>query len=492
MDGLMLLPILLILPIAGALLAVVVRPYRPGVAIASVWIAGLECATSLAIARACLARETPVFGPGDFLRADGLSAVLVLTISGVTLVSLWFGVGYLHDEKAREHLDGALIRRYYMLTHLFVFTMLLAVTANNVGVMWIAVEATTITSAFLVGLQQSKSSLEASWKYILIGSVGIALAFVGTVLGYFNFVQRVGHLEYALHWTVLCQVAERLNGDVLKLCFVFIVIGYGTKAGLAPMYTWLPDAHSEAPAPISSIMSGSLLAVALYAILRWKVVVDARLGSTYSNRVLILMGTLSVAVAAVLLIRQTSYKRMLAYSSVEHMGLMCLGFGLGPLGTFAALLHLMNHAAAKSMMFLLSGSVLHRYGSTRISAVKGLLQALPWTGGLFLAGGLALLGMPPFGIFVSEMLLFRAGFLSGHPWIAGLVALLLVMIFISFLGYINKMLYGTPPAEESHGGPSGPNLFPLALNVAALLVLGLMIPEPVARLLRQVVEIVNR
>jgi hydrogenase-4 component F len=488
----MLLLILLMLPIAGALVAAVTRTYRPMVAVASVILAGMEFAASLEVARECLLYKSLAFGPGDFLRADGLSAVLALTISGVAWVSLWFGVSYLHRAKAEEHLDDTLLRRYYILTHLFVFTMLLAVTANNVGVMWIAVEATTITSAFLVGLQQSKSSLEASWKYILIGSVGIALAFVGTVLGYFNFVQRVGHMEYALNWTVLSQVAERLNGDVLRLCFVFIVVGYGTKAGLAPMYTWLPDAHSEAPAPISSIMSGSLLAVALYAILRWKVVVDARLGAAYSNRVLILMGTLSVAVAAILLIRQASYKRMLAYSSVEHMGLMCLGFGLGPLGTFAALIHMMNHAAGKSMMFLLSGNMLHHYGSTRISAVRGLLKVMPWTGGLFLLGGLALLGMPPFGIFVSEILLLRAGLISGHPWIVGLVALLIVLIFVSFLGYLNRLLYGTPPQAGRQDPTDSAGLFPLVLNVAALIILGLMIPEPVIRVLRQVVEIVHR
>jgi hydrogenase-4 component F len=488
----MILLILLMLPLAGSLIATLVRPYRAWVAVISVLIAGTEFVAGLAIARACLIHGALSFGPGEFLRADGLSAVLTLVISGVTLVSLWFGASYLHREMAAKRLDDALMRRYYILAHMFIFTMLLAVTANNVGVMWVAVEATTITSAFLVGLQQSKASLEASWKYILIGSVGIALAFVGTVLGYFNFVQRVGHLEYALNWTVLSQVADRLNGDVLRICFVFIVIGYGTKAGLAPMYTWLPDAHSEAPAPISSIMSGSLLAVALYAILRWKVVIDTRLGATYSNRVLILMGALSVAVAAVLLIRQASYKRMLAYSSVEHMGMMCLGFGLGPLGTFAALLHLMNHAAAKSLMFLLSGNILHRYGSTRISAIKGLLNALPWTGGLFLLGGLALLGLPPFGIFVSELLLFRAGLRAGHPWVVGLIVVLILLIFVSFLGYMNRMLYGVPPAGPAHSVSDGPALLPLALNVAALLILGLMIPEPVARLLHQVVEIVHR
>jgi hydrogenase-4 component F len=488
----MLLLILLLLPVVAALTALAVRPYRRMVGPVSVVMAGLQFASALELARKCLTRTVLVYGPGDFLRADGLSAFLILIIAGVALVSLWFGLAYLKREQERGHLDDALIRRYYILANLFVFTMMLAVEANNVGIMWIAVEATTITSAFLVGLHHSKSSLEASWKYILIGSIGIALAFVGTVLGYFNFVQRVGHTEYALNWTVLVQVAGKLNGDVLRLSFVFILIGYGTKAGLAPMHTWLPDAHSEAPAPISAMMSGSLLVVALYAILRWKVVVDARLGPAYSNRWLILVGTISVAVAAVLLVRQASYKRMLAYSSVEHVGLMCLGFGLGPLGIFAALLHMVHHAAGKSMMFLLSGDILHRYGSTRISAVKGVLRAMPGSGGLFLVAGLALLGMPPFGLFVSELLLFRAGLAAEQPWLVGLILLLLLSIFISFLGYLQRMLYGATPRGSSPERPSLPALLPLAINLAVLLSLGLIIPAPAARLLRQIVEIIHR
>lgn len=486
----MLILVLLTMPLAGALLTALARPYRTAAAVASIIFGGAEFAAACAIARGCLAHGAVAYGPGDFLRVDGLAAVFVLAVSGVSWISLWFGMSYLSVAHGDEHLDENQLRRYYALTHMFVFTMLLAVTVNNVGVMWVAVEATTITSAFLVGLHHSKSSLEASWKYILIGSVGIALAFLGTVLGYFNFVQHVGHTEYALNWTVLSQVSSGLNADVLRLCFIFIVIGYGTKAGLAPMYTWLPDAHSEAPAPISSIMSGSLLTVALYAILRWKVVVDARLGTTYTDHVLIIIGALSVVVAAVLLIRQASYKRMLAYSSVEHMGLICLGFGLGPLGCFASLMHLLNHAAGKSMMFLLSGNILHRYGSTRIASIRGLLQAMPWTGGLFLVGGLALLGMPPFGIFFSELLLLRAGLISSHPWLVGLIALLVILIFISFLGYLNRLLYGEAPPAETPQASDSPALIPLACNVATLLVIGVFIPDPVARLLRQATEII--
>jgi hydrogenase-4 component F len=479
------------LPLLGSLLAFLVRSYRPAIGAASVAVSVLELALAGVFARNCASGRTMTLGPGEFLRIDSLSAIMTLVVAGVSAVSFWFGVGYLERARDQQHLDSAALRRYYILMHLFVFTMLLAVTTNNVGVMWIAVEATTITTALLIGLQRSKSSLEASWKYILIASVGIALAFVGTVLGYFNFVQRVGQTDYALHWTVLSQVAPRLNADVLRLCFVFILVGYGTKAGLAPMYTWLPDAHSEAPAPVSSVMSGTLLAVALYAILRWKIVVDARLGSSYTDRMMILAGVISVVVAGLLMVRQASYKRMLAYSSVEHMGLMCLGLGFGPLGAFASLLHLIGHAASKSMLFLLTGSILERYHSTRISSVKGLLSVMPWTGGLFLAGGLALLGLPPFGLFISEILLFRAGFRSGHPWVTGFLILVLVAIFVSLLGHFNRLLYGLPPEKIVRGDGDRSGLAVLLFNVAALLILGLMIPAPLDQLLRQIVKIVH-
>jgi len=487
----MILAVLLILSLVGAAYAAARRRYDPVVGPVSAALAALQFVASMEIARECLQNRVVSFGPGAFLRADALSAVLVLVVTGVAWISLWFGIGYMRQARRDGHIDDAAMRRYYAFTHLFVFTMLLAVTANNVGVMWVAVEATTIATALLIGLQHSKSSLEASWKYILIGSVGIALAFVGTVLGYFNFVEHVGATPYALNWTVLAQVAGKLNGDVLRLCFVFILIGYGTKAGLAPMYTWLPDAHSEAPAPISSMMSGSLLAVALYAVLRWKIVVDTRLGAAYSNRMLILIGTLSLAVAALLLIRQTSYKRMLAYSSVEHVGLMCLGFGLGAAGALAALLQMLGHAAAKSMMFLLSGSILARYRSTRISAVRGLMRAMPWTGVLFLLGGLALLGLPPFGPFTSELMLLVAGFGEQHHWLMGLVLLLLLVIFISSLNYLNRLLYGTPPEKAAGGDLNRSGLAPLALNVAVLVLLGFGLPRGLLQLLRQAAEIVR-
>jgi hydrogenase-4 component F len=357
--------------------------------------------------------------------------------------------------------------------------------------MWVAIEATTITSAMLVALDVTKASVEASWKYVLLGSVGIALAFGGTVLGYFDFV-RLAHPEEALlNWTVLRAAAPGLHPEVVKLAFVFILVGYGTKAGLAPMHTWLPDAHAEAPAPLSAMMSGVLLAVALYAILRWKAVVTAAVGREFPDRLLVIVGVLTLLIAAFSLLMQRNYKRMLAYSSIEHMGLVCIGLALGPPGTAAAMLHLVNHTLAKAPMFLLAGRILRRYETAEIVRVSGVLRSMPWTGGLFLAGGLALAGLPPFGLFVSEFALLRAGFALGRPWLMALVLLLLAVAFVGFIANTNRMLYGRPPAGVPVGEEATWRLVPLGLCVGALLVLGLIVPASLARLLAQIGAIVG-
>ena len=469
---------LLLCPLLAAVLALPGGLGRRWAERAGVWLSGVAFVLSLFVAARVGALGTVSIGPEEFLRADGLTAIFLLVVTGVAWVAL--GVGTEGEEPGR---------RYLVLTHTFVFTMLLAVIVNNLGIMWVAVEATTIATAFLVGLRRTRSALEASWKYILIGSVGIALAFIGTVLAYFNFVQRIGAMSYALHWTVLSRVAAGLDPDVTRLAFVFLLVGYGTKAGLAPMHTWLPDAHSEAPAPISAMMSGSLLAVAFYAILRFKVVVDACVGTSFTDRILILTSVATVLVAALLLARQANYKRMLAYSSVEHMGLLCLGTGLGSLGVTASLLHALTHAASKSMVFLLAGRIRERYGTTRIGSVRGLLRALPWSGALFAGGMLALLGLPPFGVFTSEMLLLRAGFLAGRPFVSGTMLALLVFVFIAMLGHLNRMLYGEPP-QKTPAGENPRGLWPLAVNAAVLVVLGVVVPGPLMRLLDKAAGIV--
>ena len=481
------MPILLLLglPLLAAAVALVARRYGRWLALLSAGAAGIDLALSFGLAQRSAAGSPVAFGPGDALRADALSAYLAVIVSGVAFVALCHGVTSLERVRHGVGMDDRHLRRYYALANLFVFTMLLSVTANNVGVMWVAIEATTIATAFLISLERTRAAIEASWKYILIGSIGIAMAFIGTVLAYFNSVERIGDMPFALNWTVLSQVAPRLNADVVRLAFAFIVVGYGTKAGLAPMHTWLPDAHSEAPAPVSAMMSGALLVVAFYAILRWKAVTDACLGPAYGDATLLALGTFSAGVAALMLVRQASYKRMLAYSSVEHIGLVCVGSGLGPAGTVAALLHMAGHAAAKSLAFLAAGDVAQRYGSTRIAVVRGVAASMPWTGALFLLGVVALLGLPPFGPFVSEVLLFRAGLAAGHPYLIGVVLILLVSIFVSFLTHLHRLLYGEAPGDVRPGGERLAGLWPLGLCVAALAALGVVVPGPLLRLVQQ-------
>jgi hydrogenase-4 component F len=480
--------LLLAPPLAAALLAFVVRPYQALVG----WItAALSLASvvgALELWSRVLAGEVPTAGPEEFLRADALSALLAFCVSLVSALAAWLGPGLGAD----DGYDPVEARRFRIFAHLFSFTMLFAVTTNNVGFMWIAIEATTITSAVLIPLHVTTASVEASWKYILIGSVGIALAFAGTVLAYFDFVNIAGRHVAALNWTVLKAAAPSLHADVAKLAFVFLLVGYGTKAGLAPMHTWLPDAHAEAPAPLSAMMSGVLLAVAVYAIMRWAAVVDAAVGGAFTAPFLLALGLLSLAIAAFSLLVQRNYKRLLAYSSIEHTGLVCVGLALGPLGTFAAMLHLLSHALGKSVLFILSGRVLGRYGSAEIGRVAGVMKVMPWTGAFFAAGALGIAGLPPSGIFISEFALVRAGVAAGQWWTIGLVLALLAVAFVGVLSHLNRMLYGTPSPGVRMGEAAGWSLVPLALCLTAFVVLGFVIPPPLGRLLQQVLEVTGR
>jgi hydrogenase-4 component F len=477
--------VLLGAPLVAALLAVGGPAAPRPVAVLTGLLALGSLGAALGLAARVVAGGVPTWGPGELFRVDALSAVLAVCVAFVSALALGLGPGGGH-ESPRE------VRRFRIFASLFAFTMLVAVTTNNVAVMWVAIEATTITSALLVPLHVSRASVEASWKYILIGSVGIALAFVGTVLAYFDFVTVAGPQESALHWTVLMAAAPALHPAAMQLAFVFLLVGYGTKAGLAPMHTWLPDAHAEAPAALSAMMSGVLLAVALYAIVRWKAVVNLAVDGPLPDGLLIGLGLLSVAIAALSLLGQRHYKRLLAYSSIEHTGLMCVGLALGPLGVFAAMLHLINHTAAKSMMFLLSGRILARYGTADIRHVSGLLRTMPLTGGLFAVGTLALVGLPPFGIFLSKLAMLRAGFATGHAWLMAMVLGLLAVAFVAFVGHLNRMLYGAPPDGVATGERGRWGLVPLAACALALVWLGLVLPAPVETLLDRIVEITAR
>lgn len=475
--------VLVAVPLAGALLlAALGSRVRLAVHVAT---AGLTLIAAAGVA-AAVARHGVVTAPGGVVRADALSAWMVV------LVALVGGLAALEAAREERARGGTADRWFFPLFHLFVFTMLAAVTTDDVGIMWVAIEGTTLASVFLVNAERSRESLEAAYKYLLICSVGIALAFVGTVLIYFGDVRAIGHAEHALRWTALRELAPALPPRLVHVAFVFLLVGYGTKAGLAPMHTWLPDAHSEAPAPVSALMSGVLLSVGLYALLRFKAVVDLAAGPAFPSRLLQAVGLASVAVAALFLWRSANFKRMLAYSSIEHVGLVCLGLGFGGAwGVAGAMLHVANHALAKATLFVLAGRIRAAYGSAQIARVRGLRAAMPLTSRGFLAAMLALMGLPPFGLFVSEIMIFRAGIERGHVAVTVVAVALLVLAFGGLLRALHRMLDGEAPVEVRETS-TWTSIAPAALALGLLVLTGLAWPPGLAAALDRIVSVVAR
>jgi hydrogenase-4 component F len=480
-----------------ALLAPLVAGVVTGVAGWHRWVgwAGVVAAAVVTGTGAGLAAQIlhngPVTGFG-ILRADALSAFMVVVIGLISLLATWFGIGYVQAELSHGHTTLAGARLYGTLVPLFIAAMLLAVVTDNLGVMWVAVEATTIATTFLVGHRRTRASLEASWKYVVIGSVGVALAFLGTVLVYFSSRHAPGLHSATLDWTTLVADAGHLNPGVMRLAAGLVVLGYGTKVGLAPMHTWLPDAHSQAPAPVSALMSGVLLSVAFYALLRYKVIIDRALGAGFMRGLFVAAALLSLAIAASLLVAQRDYKRMLAYSSIEHMGLIALGAAAGsPLAIAAVLLHILGHGLAKSVLFLCSGEILLTEGTSEIAGVRGLLSSRPLLGGSFGLGLLALLGLPPFSLFASEVGIARAGVQAGLGWAVAIAMVLLLVIFAAVFNHGQRMLLAEPAIR--------PETHPTAALTATPIIGGLLLSAalgisvwPIERLLTAAASIVGR
>ncbi|GAA0434235.1 hydrogenase [Acrocarpospora corrugata] len=436
------------------------------------WL-GAVAAAGLLVGAALLAAGTrggAVLAALGLLRADALSAYMLIVIGVVALPAMLAGPAYLAAEAAAGHVSPAAARRYGMLTQMFLAAMALAVLAANLGLVWVAVEATTIVTAFLVGHRHTREATEAAWKYVVICSVGIGLALLGVVLVYFAALHAGLSEAQGLDLAMLTERATGLDPGVTRLAVLLLVLGFGTKAGLAPMHAWLPDAHSQAPAPVSALMSGVLLSVAFYAILRVKVIADQALGPDFARVLLVVAALGSLAVAAALLLAQRDYKRLLAYSSIEHMGLLALGAAVGDaLALAAVLLHVLGHGLAKSVLFLGAGHIQHAVGSSRISALGGLLARAPLLGGTFGLGLLALLGLPPFSLFASELGIARAGFPSGLGW-AVVVAFTLMLVIVAAVGrHARLMLLGPAPAVAAEPGIRVPRAVAGSL-VAALAV----------------------
>lgn len=412
------------------------------------------------------------------LRVDAFGAFMVVMLGFVGATGLLYAVGYLGEGLARGHVNPSRYRRFFTLFDLFLFTMLVAVSVDNIALMWIAIEGSTLAGALLVGFDRTKTALEAGWKYIILSFVGIALALFGTVLVYYASERVLGVDMDALSWAALAQAAPNLDPTVLKLAFIFVLIGYGTKAGVAPMHTWLPDAHAEAPTPVSAMLSGLTLNLALYAVLRLKTIVDPAAGAAFTGPLLWALGLLSIGIAGILMLTQRDYKRLLAYSSIEHVGISLVGFGLGgPLGLFAGFFHMLNHALAKSTAFYAAGMVLLRHGHRTLQRITGLLRQAPPEGAGLLLAGVALAGMPPFGLFISEVLIAVAAYQTA-PWLALVFVGLLALAFAALLGHLLRMALGAP--QESGRVPAASSrrftLAAVSLNLAGMALIGLYLP----------------
>lgn len=478
----MILFFIITIPVLAAATSLVVK--KNLTALGSITLAAslLELAAGIAAVVSVIKNGTYSFN--GYLAVDALGAIILIILSLVGTMASWYSIGYLKMEMEKKIIGPNRVRQYFILLHLFILAMFFAITTTNPILMWIAVEATTLSTAFLVSFYNKPSAIEAAWKYLIINSVGLLLAFFGTLL--FLYPTIHSGLPGLISWQNLLLNAKSLDPAIAKFAFIFVLIGFGTKVGLAPMHTWLPDAHSKAPAPISGLLSGVLLNIAFLAILRFKAVTDSAIGSAFSGNLFIFFGSLSIIAAAFIILIQKNYKRLLAYSSIEHMGVAALGFGFGGAAAAAALLHMLYHSLAKSTMFFSAGNIFLKYGSTKIKNVRGLLTVLPVTGVLFIVGFLALTGVPPFGIFVTEFSILSIG-LQVHPVAAILALLGFVLVFVGFLKHLSAMSFGENETPIVPGENGFLTIAPIIILVVALIVLSLFVPTAIRSLLQAAV-----
>jgi hydrogenase-4 component F len=419
---------------------------------------------------------------------DPFNVFLVTLTAFVGFTTALFSRPYMRIEEQRGRLSAGRLRLYHSMYQMFTFTMLLALLTNNVGILWVALEAATLATVLLVSLYRTPASLEAAWKYFILCGVGIAQALFGTILLYLAAERVLGSGGGALLWTHLNEVKGSLEPTVLSIAFVFLLVGYGTKVGLAPLHNWLPDAHAEGPTPVSAVLSGLLLNVALYAVVRSKVLVDGALGSHLAGNLMMGFGMLSVVVAAFSLSRQKDVKRLFAYSSIEHMGLATFAFGMGgPVASFAALLHMTVHSLTKSAIFFAVGHAAQKAGTQVIEDIRGLINVSPAVGWSLMLGALAILGVPPFGVFASEFLILTTA-MHEHPWATPFLLISLGVAFAAIFGKVQGMVFGETTAQRL---PHAPAAVPVFAHLAIVLLLGLYIPPYLAQWYRQAAQMIG-
>jgi hydrogenase-4 component F len=432
----------------------------------------LTFALCIATARQFLAGDVPA-AFGDALRVDGLSALVLVLCGFVGVLSAAYGVGYLRRNEARNLVTPRMRREFYGLIPAYVFAMVLVAASNNLGIMWIAVELTTLFSVFLITFHDQDTSLEAGWKFLVLGSLGLAFALLGTVLLFAAGQGHLGEGMAALNWTRFMEVAPALHPYTLRLGVVFALIGYGTKAGLAPMHTWKPDAYREAPSPAGVLMAVGMMNGALYCLLRIHTISKAALGPAFSGDLLLMLGLLSVLIATPFILVQWNVKRLLAYSSIEHVGIMAVGVGVGgAAGAFGAMLHMVYHSLAKPLAFFAAGSLAQLHSSSNFDRIgTGTFTRAPVASGLLVLAAVMITGSPPFGLFFSEMTILKAGFASAHVTSTATFLAALVVLFCGFAFQIGGLVLG-PPRDASERRTPLPERFDagMAVSIATAIV----------------------
>ena len=475
-------------PAIGAILFSALRDVRM-----SSWI-NLAISAGSFVASVFLAIRVLQYGSlhyNNFL-VDPFNIFLLVLTTFVGFTTAIFSRPYMQHVCEEGRCTNRRMRLYHSMFQAFMFTMLLALSTNNLGVLWVAIEGATLATVMLVSLYRTPEAVEAAWKYFILCGVGIAQALFGTVLLYFAAQHVLSDPEQGLNWLTLYDHASELNPIVMSIAFVFLLVGYGTKVGLVPLHQWLPDAHSEGPTPMSAVLSGLLLNVALYAVVRIKILTDGSLAGTeypqMAGHLLMGFGLTSFLVAGLFLHRQRDIKRMFSYSSIEHMGLATFAFGIGgPLATFGALLHMLVHSLTKSAIFVTVGHTTHIAGTQNIEHIRGLIRTQPAVGWGLLFGVAAIAGFPPFGVFTSEFLMLTAT-MQSWPWLTVSLLAGLAIAFAGLFRHIHPMVYGTVPEGQT---PVAVNMIPVAVHLILVLWIGLAIPEFLAQWLDQAVQLIT-
>jgi hydrogenase-4 component F len=467
---------ILAIPATAALLLAVLPGYKR-TAYLNVFAAFLTFLAALSL----FFFDRPV--PGPYILVDDLNNVFIVLTTFVGFTTSVFSASYIEHELEIGRLTPTFLRFYHAMYQVLMFALNLALVTNNIGVMWVAIELATLTTVMMVGIYRTHEALEAAWKYFILGSVGIALALFGTILVYMAARPVVGEGLDAMVWTVLVERASGFDAALLDVAFVFLLLGYGTKVGLAPLHAWLPDAHAEGPTPISAVLSGLLLNVALYAVLRFKILLAANPLALAPGPLMVTMGLVSLVFAGFMLYRRRDIKRMFAYSSIEHMGIIAFAFGMGgPLANFAGLLHMVMHSLTKSAIFFSVGHIAQIKGTQKISEIRGLTETHPWLGWGLVVGVIAIAGLPPLGIFMSEFLVVTSTFAQA-PLLALVLVFGLLVAFGALFLCLTTIAFGEPVGSTA---PARASYVPMYAHLALVILAGLYLPPPLVEWFRHV------